>query len=128
MRTHIFWKIYFWFLLVVVGLLFGASLVLGLDMIKILDSPVSLIALAGLFGFAYQKTIGGSIFWKVWLPFVVVWDIFVNFLWNGVSGLYDLSTLEIAFVIAIFYLLFLGEYVALYLYGFCSPKIWSKSG
>ncbi len=62
MKTHIFWKIYFWFLLVVVGFLFGGFLVQGPDMIKLLDFPISLVSLAGLFGYAYQKSIGERLF------------------------------------------------------------------
>lgn len=128
MKTRLYWRIYFWFLAVVVGFLFGGSITQGLTVIKLVDVPVSLIALAGLFGFAYQKPLWISAFWKVWLPFTVVWDTFANFLRNGVSGLHDLSTIEIAFVVAVFYLLFLGEYVALFLYGFRSEGIWSKTG
>jgi hypothetical protein len=127
LKTLVFWKIYFWFLLVIVGALFGGSLVLGLDMIRILDFPISLTSLAGLFGYAYQKGIGVSLFWKAWLPVVVLWDLSTNFLWNGLMGFHGLDRLEVIAVIAVFYAIFAGEYLALYLYGFRSQKIWRKA-
>jgi len=127
MKSHIFWKIYFWFLLVVVGFLFGGFLVQGLDMIKILDFPISLVSLAGLFGYAYHVSIGESLFWKAWLPVVFVWDVSTNFLWNGVFGFHGLDRLEVIAVIAVFYAIFMAEYVALFLYGFRSEAIWRKA-
>jgi len=126
-KTHLFWKIYFWFLLVVVGFLFGGFLVQGLDMIKILDFPIALVSLAGLFGYAYQQSIGESLFWKAWLPVVFVWDISTNFLWDGLFGFHGLDRLEVIAVIAVFYAIFMAEYVALFLYGFRSEAIWRKA-
>lgn len=127
MKTNIFWKIYFWFLLAIVGFLFGGFLVQGLDMIKILDFPISLVSLAGLFGYAYHKGIGVSLFWKAWLPVVFVWDVSTNFLWDGVFGFYGLDWVEVTALIAVFYGIFMAEYVALYLYGYRSGKIWEKA-
>src|SRR3989338_2047058 len=124
---RLFWKIYFWFLLVVVGFLFVGFLVRELDMIKLLDFPVSLVSLAGLFGYAYQKSIGESRFWKAWLPVVFVWDVSTNFLWNGVFGFHGLDRLEVIAVIAVFYAIFMAEYIALFLYGFRSEAIWRKA-
>lgn len=128
MKTNILWKVYFCFLTAVVLVFLGGSITGPVSAIKIIDIPLSLIALAGLFGFAYQKSILMKTFWKVLLPVVVVWDLFANFLWNGVSGLRDFAWLEIVFVIAVYYVLFSAEYAALYLYGFRSKKIWNKEG
>jgi hypothetical protein len=128
MKTQIFWKIYVWFLTVVVLVFLGGSITGPVSAIKIIDIPLSLIALAGLFGFAYEKSILMKTFWQALLPVVVVWDLFANFLWNGVSGLRDFAWLEIVFVIAVYYMLFSAEYVALYLYAFRSEKIWNKEG
>ena len=128
MKAQIFWKVYFWFLAVVVLAFLTGSIMGPVSAIKTIDIPLSLTALAGLFGFAYQRSILMKIFWKVLLPVVVVWDLIANFLWNGVSGLRDFAWFEIVFVIAVYYVLFLAEYVALYLYGFRSEKIWNKQG
>src|SRR3989338_770984 len=118
MTNRLLWKIYFWFLLMIVGFLFGGFLGQGLDMIKALDFPISPVSPAGLFGYAYQKSIGVSLFWKAWLPVVMVWDLSTNFLWNGLFGFYGLDWLEMVAVIAVFYAIFIGEYAVLYLYGF----------
>jgi hypothetical protein len=125
--TNLFWKIYFWFLLVVVGFLFGGFLVQGLDMIRLLDFPISLASLAGLYGFAYQKSIGASLFWKAWLPVVILWDLTTNFLWNGIFGFHGLDWVEAVAVIAVFYGFFTAEYVALFLYGYRSEEIWRQA-
>lgn len=127
MKTNILWKIYFWFLVMVVGAFFGASLVQGLDAVKIIDFVISLISLAGLFGFAYRRKIGVSLLWKVWLPVIVAWDAWTNFLWNGLSGFHGLAWLDVIVVGAVFDAIFAGEYIALYLYGFRSEEIWRKA-
>lgn len=127
MTSRLFWKIYFWFLLVVVGFLFGGFLVQGLDMIKLLDFPISLASLAGLYGFAYQKGIGVSLFWKAWLPVVILWDLTTNFFWSGVFGFHGLDWVETVAVVGVFYGIFTAEYVALFLYGYRSEQIWRQA-
>ena len=128
MKTNILWKLYFWLLVFALLALNGAAVKRGFSMRDAIDVPISLTGLAGVFGFAYQKSIFVSIFWRVFLPVIFVWDIFANFLGNGVSGLRDFTWLEIVFVIAVYYVLFSAEYVALYLYAFRSEKIWNKEG
>lgn len=127
MRGQILWKIYLWFLVVVVGALYGASIREGLNVVRILDIPVTLISLAGVFGFAYRKSIWTSAFWKIWLPLVIVWDIFANFVWGGKSQMRDLGLIDIVFVAAVFYAVFLPGYIALFLYGFHSEKVWART-
>ena len=107
--------------------MFGGFLVRGLDMIKLLDFPISLVSLAGLFGYAYQQSIGERLFWKAWLPVVFVWDVATNFLWNGLFGFRGLDSLEMVVIIAVFYAIFVAEYIALFLYGFRSEAIWRKA-
>jgi len=126
MKIHILWKVYFWFLTVVVLALLGGSIMQGVTAIKIVDIPISLVALAGVFGFAYQKSVLTGVFWKAWLPVVILWDIFANFVWDGRAQMEGLGLLDIIVVVAFFYLLFLPGYIALYQYGFRSERIWNR--
>ena len=126
MKTNIFWKIYFWLLALALLALNGVAVKRGFNIRDALDVPIALIALTGVFGFVYQRSFFTSIFWKAWLPVIILWDIFANFFWGGIGEMQDFTWQETVAVIAVFYIAFLPGYVALYLYGFRSQKIWSR--
>lgn len=128
MKTNILWKLYFWLLVFALLALNGAAVKRGFSMRDAIDVPISLTGLAGVFGFAYQKSIFVSIFWRAFLPVIFVWDIFANFFWGDISDMQDFTWLETAAVIVVFYIVFLPGYVALYSYGFRSQKVWSRTG
>ena len=118
---------YFWLLATALAALNGVAIRRGFSVRDAVDVPISLAGLAGVFGFVYQRSILTSLFWKAWLPVIILWDIFANFFWGGIGEMQHLTWLETVAVTAVFYIVFLPGYVALYLYGFRSQKVWSRT-
>ena len=61
------WKIYAWFLAIVIAAAYGIVIWEGLGVRDAIDIPISLVALIGVFGYAYKKryslkTCGGLCF------------------------------------------------------------------
>lgn len=107
-----FWKLYFWFFLIV--MVFFYSVAEGIRMMDIIDILISLTGLVGLFLYAYKKTFLSSAFWKAYLFFILIWDFILSiFIETMVLGTkLDPVVLIIACILSI------PIYVALYLYGF----------
>ena len=115
------WKVYFWFLTAVLVALYALTFSQSAPAIyNYLDIPISLIALIGLYGYAFKKPIGHYNFWKIWLVAVVLWDISFNLVLPGRTVA---DPLNMAFFL-IWSAIILPEYVALYLYGFRSQPLW----
>jgi hypothetical protein len=96
----------------------------GFSLLDVLDIPISLIALVGVFGYAYKRKIIGERFWQFWLFVAIGWDILVHGALEDFSDLGEISTIEIGIGLAVAALLILPQYIALYLYGFRSTALW----
>ena len=87
------------------------------------DLPISIVALVGLYGYAFRKRIGHPNLWKVWLVVIVLWDMFYNLFLSGWTHL-ELPDM-VAFLLA--YGILFPEYFALYMYGFRSGELWQNT-
>lgn len=134
------WKFYFWVITPLMvagtGLAIAESLGFLLDegdpffdepwtWLDWLDTFIISVSLIGLFGIAYQKTIGKQIFWKRWFVFVIIFDIayIINDYRNGIYGTEDMWRPEIVFPLLI--IIVLPYYIGLYLYAFKSDAVWN---
>jgi len=87
-----------------------------IDVLDFFDYLFWAIALMGVFGYCYSKVILKNKFWQMFLPFIIIWDVFIAY--------YEISSdprfhesLALTFFI-IFYLVFLlPQYIGIYLYG-----------
>lgn len=105
-----FWKIYFWFFIVLLVCSYAIS---GIREIwGVVDLLISSFALVGFFLFAYRKFFLTSRFWKVYVFIFIIWDFVYNLLIvPKVKGKFEpFSLVGLIFVIPI--------YIALYLYAF----------
>jgi hypothetical protein len=119
------WKIYFWFVAALLALKYVSIFFIDESFYKYLTRPIPIVPLAGLYGYAYQKTIIGAVFWKIWFFLVLILEVVyqINF------GREILSQQDIAFAITIRSILFvvmLPEYIALYFYAFKSQELWES--
>lgn len=74
-------------------------------------------ALLGVFGYCYEKKIANKKFWKVYLPVVVIWDLFIGN--RDIQNYPELSgTIYLFFATIIIFIIILPEYIGLYLYGY----------
>lgn len=118
------WQTYFWS----IGLLAAGAIVYDVyaqprvQAFDVVDYATWIISLAGVFGFAYSKTILHKRVWQVWLPLAVGWDLVTLARQYSSAGTDPVS---LVFVLVIVGLLFVPEYVALYLYGYRSDSLWS---
>lgn len=125
------WKAYF----VVMLLLYPASyLVTGVGWMQLadfVDVAISMIALVGLFGFAYRRRIAARRFWRVWLPLEIVWDLSLLFLLIPAGIAYSIPDAAPAsssnWEEFSGFLFLIPLYIALYLYANRSPELWEKA-
>jgi len=119
------WKIYFW----LVSVLFAVVLVTefiepGDDtIVDAVDYATWGLSLIGVFGFAYSRVILSQRLWQIWLPIVVVWDIFI-LLRQFSKGQLELEVVTFVFIAVISVIVIIPEYIALYWYGYRSETLW----
>jgi len=119
MKHKKFLKVYLWSM----ALLFLGTFWLELtddepsDIVDYLDYVFWLTALLGVFGYCYCKKIFANAFWKLYLPFIVIWDSFVIF--RVICSDAELQKPELLAVFMVVYIIvLLPEYVVIYLYGY----------
>ena len=115
-----FWKIYLWMLLGSHVLTFGQQFGDGIPFfLSVIDTTTTIFALLGLFGLAYGKKIFNSIFWKLLVPLLILWDLYAAFVVLQLSSL----------AAVIIFLFVFPSYVGVALYAFRNlPMIkkWDK--
>lgn len=125
------WKIYFWLLSVLIVLAYALIFSVSPSISDLLDVIISLVALTGLYCYAYKYKLLSAKFWRTWLCVILVWDVIYNIFlthYLGVAqqltvGASESTLLEILFG----YLFFVPEYIALYLLGFRSSDLWART-
>jgi hypothetical protein len=91
------------------------------------DMIVSVGALMGFIGFAYEFRIISMSLWKFYFFLVIGWDVFYNIF---ISMIFDLAVHlpneeKTSWIgVAVSFALIVPEYVALFLYGFKSEPLW----
>lgn len=120
------WKTYFWSigLLAVGAIVFDVYQQRRVETFDVIDYATWVLTLAGVFGFAYSKALLHKLLWQVWLPLAIGWDM-VTLTRQHLTGPSATDPVSLVFVLVIVGVLFVPEYVALYLYGFRSDALWS---
>ena len=125
------WTVYFWIsALLVVGsaiarvyLYFTREIVTVYDLI---ESLVSVIAIVGLFGFAYQTPLATPAFWKVvWFFLVLTW-IGSFFAAKNVEMIESVGLAKGSAIIALVSILGVPTLVGLFFYSFRSAILWDR--
>ncbi|MBN1932656.1 MAG: hypothetical protein JW786_13720 [Desulfobacterales bacterium] len=119
------WKIYFWFVAALLALKYVSLFFIDESFYKYFTRPIPIIPLAGLYGYAYRKTIIGAVFWKIWLFLILILEV----VYHIIVGRTILSQQDIVFAIilrSILFVIMLPEYIALYFYAFKSQELWES--
>lgn len=116
-------KVYFWIMAVSFPILLWNDVTDGepLREIDYLDYIFWAVALAGVFGYCYSKSILNVKFWKLFLPFIVIWDAFFiteKFLNDSEILTEEFGIEFIAFAVLLYLLIVLPQYVAIYYYSY----------
>jgi len=119
-KPPIGWKIYFWVLSAIYTLVFvNVFTRLDSDIHNYTNVLISLIALIGLYGYAYQTPLSKIKIWNVWFFLIIIWDLYDLFI------SFEDKNLTITFVV-ISYVFLIPEYIALYFYGYRSSHLWEN--
>jgi hypothetical protein len=122
------WKLYF---AVLALLLVGLLPELGVAWIQLpdaLDFAVAGVGLVGLCGYAWGRAFGMPSFWRGWVVFQPLWDVFIALVasprgWAQVVPDMEASSVgeELFGLIVVVPL-----YIALFRYAFRSPDVWRR--
>ncbi len=119
-----FWKIYAIVMTVILLIAYFFTFRYGMQTLDYVDLPVSIIALIGVYGFAFRIRLISYWIWRVWLLVVLGWNGYYNFYDALISvpeySPFILTGMVLAFVVLV------PEYIALFLYGFRSSSLWDK--
>ena len=119
------------YLLLLAMFLFGSALSILSESptaFDVLDVPTAVTALVGVFGFVSRHRIFGAVFWRVFMPALLAWDIAYNLV---LAGQLDLAMQSVEPMEGFPWDLVAGVaflapmYVALFLYGYWSNPIWA---
>lgn len=123
------WKIYFWFLSVLLVISY-AMIFTGQPAIwDLIDVLISAPALLGFFAYSFRKPLFNQKFWKCWFVIFIVWDVVYNLIiteYLGLAQQYEGSEESTITEMLIGYIIFLPEYIALYLLAFKADHIWGN--
>ena len=113
MGHNLFWKIYFVFIVLISIPLYlgGAS---GESLEFIIDLGFLLIQLVSIFGLAWEKKILYKIFWQIYFPICVAWNLGHAYL-----------TFE-GMITIVLTLIYLPLLFGTYLYAFRRDNLWSQ--
>jgi hypothetical protein len=124
------WIIYFWAYAILLGTAYYILYFEGSPVFwDYVDFPISAIAMAGVFCFAYKIKFLSLSFWKVWLFVIISWDLTYNILFTKILGVAQETEKDssgLLLTIAI-WLLVLLKYAALYFYSHRSSGIWATT-
>lgn len=126
-RNTVWWRVFFALSAIMVGLgVLAVPFIPGLNMIDIIDFAASIVAMIGLYGFAYYKRIGGVVFWRYFfylmafesILFIIVMPLAGANRYGQPSEFDGFYIFEIAYGYLIL--------MALYLYAYRRPFVWSR--
>ena len=119
-----FWKIYFWVLVVLLAFYHPS---VGFPRIwEVIDLVIDVIAIVGLFAFCWEKRILTRLFWRAFFPICIIWNVFYRYFIPEIQKVYLapdpdwFKSVDIIFSLVMSILLF----IALYLYAFRRSELW----
>ena len=125
-ERSIFWKIYFFIFVGLTSLEF-ISVSIETTIWEIVNIPIMIIAIIGLYGYVFSKNFYKQYFWLCFFVFLIIWDA-VYFIVVGVPSDPELTEIENKYIglfaIAFTYILMTPAYIGLLFYGLPSNKLW----
>ncbi len=125
-RLKIGWLIYAIALTAVLLGIFWMSLQQPYTVADYVDIPLTIGALAGVYGYALNWRLGRPWVWLVMLVAIIVWDIVYNFFLRSFTHWGIDDGLGLLILLGVGFLIFLPEYIALLLYCRPSDAVWGR--
>lgn len=125
------WIVYFWFIAILVAISAIGRIYLfakrdAVTIFDLIESLISLVAIVGLYGFAYQMPLVSALFWKmIWFLLLMTW------LWSlfGAKNVEMIEKIGMAngtAVIALTSAIGIPTLVGLLFYSFRSDSLWNR--
>lgn len=126
----LWWKIYFWFVLIAQSIYMVSILVAPTAMeVKTSDYFDSLIyigVLLGLYGFVYCKRILTKKVWQFFFPLLLFWDIWFTVIDGDWNEWLQAGLPMMMIMVSVISVLMIPQYIALFRYGFREQALWGK--
>ena len=124
-----FWRIYSVALALILLPTYSIIMKASPGIFDYLDMIVSVGALMGFVGFAYEFRIISMKLWKIYFFLVIAWDLFYNIIISMVLNLavhlpYEGKTSWLGALVS--FAIIIPEYIALFLYGYKSELLWEE--
>jgi len=130
MRVYkaLLWKIYFWIVSVLLLLSFVIAIVVEnkFSVLFAVDISLGLIAIAGMYGYVYQTRILKQKFWKLYFPFMIVWELLYSIVYNTCINYSGSINLRYIAGMSFAYLLVMPMFLSLYRYSYSLKEFWGK--
>lgn len=130
MRDHkaLLWKIYFWIVAVLLLLSFVIAIVVEnkSSVLLAVDISLGLIAIAGMYGYVYQIRILKQKFWRLYFPFMIVWELLYSIVYNTFFNYSGSINLRYIAGMSFAYLLVMPMFLSLYRYSYSLKEFWGK--
>ena len=123
-----FFRVYPVFLSCLLGFIFWMSLKQTYTWVEWLDLPMTLIALAGVWGYGFAPGRFSGWFWHAVLGGILVWDLVFNFFLRSFAHWGVHTQVAVYEMLAVGFVLFLPEYIALYRYGYTRREKFAELG
>lgn len=122
-----FWRIYSVALALVLLPTYSIIMKASPGIFDYLDMIISVGALMGFVGYAYEFRIISMKLWQVYFFLVIAWDLFYNIIISMALNLavhlpYEEKTSWVGVLVS--FAIIIPEYIALFLYGFKSEMLW----
>ena len=125
-ERSIFWKIYFFIFVGLTSLEFISESI-ETTIWDIVNIPIMIIAIIGLYGYVFSKNFYKQYFWLCFFVFLIIWDA-MYFIVVGIPPDPELTEMENKYIdlfaIILTYILMTPAYIGLLLYGLPSNKLW----
>ena len=125
-ERSIFWKIYFFIFVGLTSLEFISESI-ETTIWDIVNIPIMIIAIIGLYGYVFSKNFYKQYFWLCFFVFLIIWDA-VYFIFVGIPPDPELTEMENKYIdlfaIILTYILVTPAYIGLLFYGLPSNKLW----
>ena len=127
-KNTLFWKVFFWFNAIVTALtLISLPFIDLLSVIDQIDLIITLIAIAGLYGYAYYRPIGRVVFWRYFFYVVLFESLLYNFYLplSGASRYGEPTPFDAYYIVEIIFVVFM--LIAMHRYAYRLPFIWQRN-
>lgn len=124
-----FWRIYSVALALILLPTYSIIMKVSPGIFDYLDMIISVGALMGFIGYAYEFRIISMTLWKVYFFLAIAWDLFYNILISMVLNLavhlpFEEKTTWVGVLVS--FAIIIPEYIALFLYGYKSEMLWEE--